>query len=532
MKPDYKNARVAHLTPEAFYRVRSVFEAAIQRDPEERHSFVDEMCPDDPPIAAEAHRLIDAWNEDAGAFVGAGGVARTLPARDASATAGQVIGPYLIRDEIGRGGMGVVYLAEDTRLSRRVALKAIHPALVASPEQRERLRREARAAAALSHPGIATVYALEEIDGALYLASEFVPGRTVRMLLQERTPLPPEVFIDTAAQVARVLAAAHAQGIVHRDLKPENVMRTSAGVVKVLDFGVARWEGSPASRLTNTGAVVGTPAYMAPEQLRDEPIDFRADLFAFGVLLYEMASGTNPFEGSTLPATVGNILQLQPAPLSECGRGNEMLDRIVDACLAKQPADRYQSTGQLVADLESLAGDTSQGQNVRAPRRPSSERDSREIRRSKPAVTARWWWDFHQLIVSAIYVLMIYPAWRARVWMPADYGMPFFFAVLISAAVTTALRLNLRFTARLYPGELPAQRARATPWIRGGDTGFALTLLLGAVAIASEHPEIGTLFVTTAVVSLVASYIIEPTTTRAAFRKRSSTVRTAAKRDG
>ena len=250
MKPDYKNARVAHLTPEAFDRVRSVFEAAIQRDPEERHGFVDEMCADDPPIAAEAHRLIDSWNEDAGVFVGARGVTPRSPAHDASTTAGRTIGPYLIRDEIGRGGMGVVYLAEDTRLSRRVALKAIHPSLVASPEQRERLRREARAAAALTHPGIATVYALEEIDGALYLASEFVPGRTVRMLLQqERTPLSPEVFIDTATQVARVLTAAHAQGIVHRDLKPENVMRTPAGVVKVLDFGVARWEGLPASRV-------------------------------------------------------------------------------------------------------------------------------------------------------------------------------------------------------------------------------------------------------------------------------------------
>src|SRR5262249_4305658 len=173
------------------------------------------------------------------------------------------------------------------------------------------MRHEARAAAALSHPGIATVYSLEQIGDQLYLAYEYVPGPTLRTLMNGQ-PLPADQVVDIATQLARALAAAHAQGVVHRDLKPENVIRTPAGIVKVLDFGIARIEHEAGASLTEPEARIGTPAYMAPEQVRGEKVDFRTDLFAFGVLVYEMVSGSNPFEAPSSTATMARILEVEP----------------------------------------------------------------------------------------------------------------------------------------------------------------------------------------------------------------------------
>ena len=197
------------------------------------------------------------------------------------------IGHYLIRGVLGEGGMGVVYLAEDSRLGRTVALKAVAPQYVGDPARRERLRREARAAASLQHPGIATVFALEEIDDHLYIAGEYVPGETLRDELA-RGPLTPARAVETMLAIARALAVAHERGVIHRDLKPENLMRTPAGDMKILDFGLARVHDpvSTDATLSAEGSVLGTPAYMSPEQIRGKTVDGRADLFALGVVLY------------------------------------------------------------------------------------------------------------------------------------------------------------------------------------------------------------------------------------------------------
>src|SRR5690606_10401336 len=210
--------------------------------------------------------------------------------------------PYRIVRDIGRGGMGIVYLAEDTRLGRRVALKALPPDVAANPELRQRLRREARAAATISHPTIATVYALEEIDDHLFIVSEYVDGETVRHALA-RGPMAPARALGVVIQTARALGAAHDAGVVHRDLKPENVLLTAAGDIKVVDFGIAHLEGSDATRLTRAGAMLGTPAYMAPEQLLGHDVDGRADIYAFGVLLNELLTGRHPLAsgGNTPP---------------------------------------------------------------------------------------------------------------------------------------------------------------------------------------------------------------------------------------
>lgn len=513
---------------EEWRQVRVVFDAALKRDPEEREAFLDEACAGNPRLRSEVASLLDA-HDRAGDFMEPPDFKATtdLTADEARETcAGRVVGPYIIRQEIGRGGMGVVYLADDTRLSRRVALKALPAGVGREIGRWDRLRQEARAAAALSHPGIATVYALEEIGDELYIACEYVPGPTLRTLL-EPGPLSLAQVVDIALQLARALATAHIQGVIHRDLKPENVIRTPAGVVKVLDFGVARAESLVPARLTQTGSILGTPAYMSPEQAQSRDVDFRTDLFSFGVLVYEMAAGSNPFEAESMTATIARILELDPTPLSEVvTTGRPRLDQIVATCLRKLPGERYQSTLELVADLERLQAELSAGRDRTGTSRRS---EIAQTSRSRRALTPRWWWEFHQVMISVVYVLMIYPVWHVRPWMPAPLGaLPLFVAIGCSA-VATSLRLHLWFTARFYATELSAQRARALPWTRWSDAGFAASLLMTAMAVGGAHLEFAALLVTMAIVAAVASFMIEPATTRAAFRGRGSGVRTPGK---
>jgi eukaryotic-like serine/threonine-protein kinase len=499
--------------------VRAVFEAALQHDPRDRDAFLDEACAGRPSVRAEVVSLLDA-HDRAGDFMEAPvfeAAAHLLVDDPVDSLEGRTIGPYLIRQEIGRGGMGVVYLADDVRLSRRVALKALAPGLGREATRRDRLRQEARAAAALSDPGIATIYALEEIDDALYLACEYVPGPTLRALLQ-RGPLGLDEVVDVATQLAKALAAAHVHGVVHRDLKPENVIRTPAGAVKILDFGVARTDSATQVRLTHAGTVLGTPAYMAPEQARGQDADFRTDVFSFGVLVYEMASGSNPFEAATPAAVIARVLEFEPAPLSEVSPSSPpWLDRIVATCLRKDPSERYRTTQELVADLERLQAAISADRAV-GDSHPAIGRAAPRA----PGMTPRRWWEVHQVAVTVAYVLMIYPAWHVRSWLPPPWGIRFLSAVVACAAAAIGLRLHLWFAARFYPTELPMQRARAMPWIRWCDAGFAACLLLAALAVGGAHPEVAALLVTVSVTAAVASFVIEPATMRAAFPDRAS----------
>jgi eukaryotic-like serine/threonine-protein kinase len=276
-------------------RLKPLFHGAVEQPPSRRGEWLRAQCDDD-AVRREVLALLHSY-DTAGDFLEA--PATLDPAEQAGEPVRQ-IGPYSIRGELGRGGMGVVYLAEDRRLGRTVALKALPDSFANDPGRRERLRREARAAAALTHPGIAIVYALEEIDGALYIASEHVRGRTLRAELAEG-PLGPARAHVTAIEIVRALCAAHEAGIVHRDLKPENVLRTDEGGIKILDFGIAQFTDHTLTQLTAAGAVIGTPAYMAPEQLVGPDVDFRADIYAVGVLIVEMATGRHPFATGDSP---------------------------------------------------------------------------------------------------------------------------------------------------------------------------------------------------------------------------------------
>ena len=293
---------------------------------------------------------------------------------------------YRIVRKLDRGGVGEVYLAEDTRLGRLLAIKLLLPEHTQDPTRLRRFVQEARAASALNHPNILTVYEVGEAAGRHYIAAEYVEGETVRQKIR-RGPLEPAEALDIAAQAAEALAAAHARGIVHRDIKPENLMLRPDGYVKVLDFGLAKLTeperaqgpvgetGGEAETIellrTQPGKVMGTAWYMSPEQARGLPVDARTDIWSLGVVLYEMLSGRPPFSGETPSHVVVSILEDEPAPLAPSGEAGPSgappeVQKVVDRALSKRPEGRYQTIGEMLADLRALAGDHAQRSAARA----------------------------------------------------------------------------------------------------------------------------------------------------------------------
>jgi eukaryotic-like serine/threonine-protein kinase len=278
--------------------------------------------------------------------------------------AGRTVSHYKIAEELSRGGMGVVYRATDTRLNRDVALKVLPPELMTDPDRRERFVREARAASALEHPHIAVIYDVGEEDGVSFIAMELVRGDKLSTAIGKGSfASSPGRAFDVAIEIAEALARAHSQGIVHRDLKPANVMLTEEGHAKVIDFGLAKLlapvsgEGNTiTATATDPAMVLGTVYYMAPEQARGGAIDHRVDIFAFGVLLYELFSGMLPFKGASSIETMHAIMHGQPSPLrlppELAATAADDLRRIIDKCLAKDPDDRYQGMKDLAVDLK------------------------------------------------------------------------------------------------------------------------------------------------------------------------------------
>ena len=517
------------MDPERWHRVNELFHGALECDLDGRARFLDDACRDDPSIRAEVESLL-AHHDDQ-----ATGLIRT-PQREAAADidegdsgdslVGRQIGQYTVTRKLGEGGMGVVYLAEDTRLGRSVAIKALTQEFTRDDQRRRRLRREARAAAALSHPGIATVYALEEFDDNLYIVSEYVRGDTLRSELANG-PLPPGAVLNTAVEIARALTAAHEHDIVHRDLKPENVIRTPDGRIKILDFGLARFKGprlgpgASTSRLTEPGAVLGTPGYMSPEQIRGADVDFRADIFSFGVCLFELMSGVHPFTGSGQAPTIARVLEVEPPDLAQLTPAcPQALERIIRQCLQKSQNQRYGATRELLDELEQVRRDLAES----AARPPSARAvGGADATKSGPGSSPTWWWQFHQGAAGLVYYAMLYPLWKVRGWAPAPWGSLLFFATLAAVLVAANLRFHLWSTQRFNPAEIRAQRTQVSPWIRGADWFFVLLLLAATALIADDHAAMATLIVAVGTISFLAFLIIEPATTRAAFRRTRTT---------
>jgi serine/threonine protein kinase len=496
------------VTPDRWRQVTDAFHGALEREGAAREAFLDDIATGDPALRRDVESLL-ASHHQSGSFLEqpAWAVAADLILDDGESLLGRQIGTYRIIEEVGRGGMGVVYAAEDRRLGRTVALKALAPEWAGDPGRRERLTREARAAAALSHPAIATIFALEEIDGSLYIISELVRGRTLREELKNG-PLPQDVLVTTLCDVASALVAAHEHGIVHRDLKPENVIRRTDGQVKVLDFGLAHMQVAPGrdadTRLTEAGLVLGTPGYMAPEQLAGRSVDARADVFAFGVLSWELATGEHPFgaDPAALVTRMAEMMEGRSAPLS---RPLPMagLDRIARRCMRARPDERYATSTELLADLRAVIDGGSGRQVSPAPVSPGH---------------ALWWWRFHQGAIAALNAAMPFAAYAARHWPPAPYGSWIFYGVLTLATLSVTLRLNLLFASRVHPETLVPHRAQLFPAIAAADACLAALLLAASAALAGAHDEMAGVFLVVSIVLLASLTLVEPATTRAAFR--------------
>ena len=354
------------MTPEKWHRVKEVFEAALGHAPEERSAFVGHACAGDDLLHSEVNSLLSSYEEESSFMEtpAAALAAHSLVKEESAALVGQQLGHYQIVREIGRGGMGVVYLAQDDSLGRLVALKLLPKHLTSDPNRLRRFGREARAASALNHHNILTIYEIAYLDGLHSIATEFIDGVTLRERIKSKE-LELSETLNIAEQIASALVAAHEAGIVHRDIKPENVMLRRDGYVKVLDFGLAklteqqtvkRVNASAAIAGTNTDTgVMGTVGYMSPEQARGEAVDHRTDIFSLGVVIYEMVTGHMPFEAKTAGDVIAPIPGQEPSPLAHyLPEAPAELQLIVNKALRQDKEKRYQTTTELLTDLKSV----------------------------------------------------------------------------------------------------------------------------------------------------------------------------------
>ena len=482
------------MTPEQHRRVRDLFEAGLDRGPADLTRWLDDEAPDDPVVRAEVRSLLDHHSR-AGSFLTQPlvEVAPHLLEDDHRLEPGAVLGSYTIVREIGRGGMGRVYLASDSRLGRSVALKALPPQLTREAQHRERLRREARAAAVLTHPGICTVYALEELDGELYIATEFVEGHTLREEISSGPRPSIETITATGRRLASALASAHAKGITHRDLKPENIMRTPDGGIKILDFGLARMENTAGGALTAAlpGAMAGTPAYMAPEQIEGRTVGPAADVFAVGVLMYEWICGRHPFQAGTPLATLARVMESTPEPLCKRTDVPLWLSEVIDRCLRKAAGERFGSGSELLAAFDHPAV---------APRRTAD----RSI-----------WWRTHQVVAMALYTIATAHAWQIKEWLHEPISLWVFVLMGICASVAGIIRGHLVFTDVMNRPHLTSELRRTRRVRLVSDLVMASLLTIDALQVAQVWPLTTVLTIALATGIALASVLMEPATTAA-----------------
>jgi eukaryotic-like serine/threonine-protein kinase len=367
------------VSPPGWPRVEELFHAALERVPAEREAFLRGACGGDEALRREVLSLLAEQPE-----------AERLMERPATAdateklavTRGTRLGPYEVAELIGAGGMGEVYRARDTRLERDVAVKVLPSDFATDPERLRRFEREARAVASLNHPHVLVVHDVGTHEGTPYVVTELLEGRTLRDEVERRTPALKQA-LAFAVQAAQGLAAAHRKGVVHRDVKPENLFVTSEGALKVLDFGLARQAPTAAegesrptvSEVTRDGVVMGTVAYMSPEQAQGLPVDARSDVFSFGVVLYELLTRRHPFRRETAPATLGAIVETEPKPVGQLAPGLPPdLEKIVLRCLRKDPDKRFQHMDDVQLELEEVAADLDTTGAQPATVRPAQKR--------------------------------------------------------------------------------------------------------------------------------------------------------------
>jgi eukaryotic-like serine/threonine-protein kinase len=341
-----------------------VFNAAVEQPPDERAAFLERSCDGDEALRRKIELLLK-YHDRSDDFMKSPAfeAAPELLVDDPETLIGRLLGCYRVEAVAGVGGMGVVYLAYDQRLGRKVALKLLPQSLVTKEAKLRRLNREARTASALNHPNIVTVHEIGEVNSTHYVATEFIEGTTLRERMT-KGPIPPNEAVEIAVQVASALCVAHCAGIVHRDIKPENIMLRPDGYVKVLDFGIAKLTQQETlgttplvgtQLATQQSMFLGTTRYMSPEQAMAQHVDARSDLWSLGVVLYEMIAGSAPFEGDTATDVIAAISESDPQPLKQHAPiVPAALQSVVDRSLRKDPAERYQTAEEMLSELRAI----------------------------------------------------------------------------------------------------------------------------------------------------------------------------------
>lgn len=412
------------MSPDRWKRIEQLYDAALELDSEERIAFLRNACGEDDATYSEVASLLAA-HDQAGSFIEGKAFEDCAAAfiSQASPRDGHFINQYKIVSALGQGGMGEVWLAEDTRLNRKVALKLLPVEFAGDIDRVRRFEQEARVVIALNHPNIVTLFDLGRCEDEYFMATEYVDGRTLRIFMLERGKLPPREALAIAIQIAAALAAAHKAGIVHRDIKPENVMLRHDGYVKVLDFGLAKIRGGAGGEslvtpisITEAGAVMGTVRYMSPEQARGMRVDERSDIFSLGVVLYEMLTGAAPFDGATASDVIASILRSAPAPIDASGE----LNRILMKSLAKDIQERCQCVEDFARDLKRISraldfqtqlADSQQGphehpQNTTATEAPAIKTATSAGAMRRPLAV----WKY--LLGAAIMALVFFAVWQ------------------------------------------------------------------------------------------------------------------------
>jgi eukaryotic-like serine/threonine-protein kinase len=344
-------------------KIEEIFHVAMTVEAHDRADYLDGACEDDEGLRLEVESLVTAY-ESGSVLLEENAVTlamKLMGSKSEDSMVGQEVGPYRIRSSLGQGGMGAIYLAEDSRLNRKVALKFLSCDFVTDNWAKRQLIKEAQAVAMLDHPNICAVYDFEEIGDHSFIVMQYIEGQTLADLIRTKS-IRVDQIVPLARQIVSALADAHAHGIIHRDIKPKNIMVTPSEQVKVLDFGLAKTipksledAAESISQLSKDGLLVGTVAYMSPEQLRGEKLDFRSDIFSLGTVLYEMACGKNPYAHKTNAEVISAIMSREPQSLRQVSLNcPKDLEQIVSKCLRKDRAERYQSAPELLIDLDTL----------------------------------------------------------------------------------------------------------------------------------------------------------------------------------
>jgi serine/threonine protein kinase len=458
---------------------------------------------------------------------------------------GQALGHYRIEAKLGEGGMGVVYRAFDTHLDRPVAIKILRADATTSPERQRRFVQEAKAASALNHPNIIHIYDISSSGDTDFIAMEFVAGKTLHQLIG-KNDLPLKDTLKYSIQIADALARAHSAGIVHRDLKPANIIIDEDGRVKLLDFGLAKLtektvdsEAATATMtaedvpLTEEGSIVGTVAYMSPEQAEGRKVDARSDIFSFGSVLYEMVTGRRPFEGATKMSTISAILQKEPPPPGGLAPNLPAeLEKIILRCLRKDRDRRTQHIDDIKLALEELRDDSAGKRSLASKGSDQAPaRDSDSVKTAKPeeppALVRKLFgsagpkpyrlWEILHIKICLRSVLLVYLAWRFKNVTSGTWSLALFFAILFCGTVQSIMAAVLLFAGSMDREFLRSEARKFAPWLRAFGLANGALAISMAVWMAEGHTILAALIAFLGVAIGVTALTLKPVMDRAAI---------------